>query len=95
LELTNLLTYSIVQDIPWKADSHSACQTTTCFLYGTQRFVTVLTKSRHRTLSWASRIRFAHIDPYLPKVILLESNKNVLQEYLNFKMFYIWSRNKQ
>jgi hypothetical protein len=30
-----------------KADSHSACQTTACFLYGTRRFITMLTKSRH------------------------------------------------
>jgi len=28
------MTYSMLQDILWKADSHSACQTTACFLYG-------------------------------------------------------------
>jgi len=33
----------MVQDIIWKTDSHSACQTTACFLYGTQMFITVLT----------------------------------------------------
>jgi hypothetical protein len=48
---TYLLTYPIVQDITWKADSHSACQTTACFIYGTRRFITVLTKARHWTLS--------------------------------------------
>jgi hypothetical protein len=30
-----------------------------CFLYGTQRFITVLTKARHWNLSRASRIQFA------------------------------------
>jgi hypothetical protein len=36
--------YSMMQDALWRADSHSACQTVTCFLYGTGRFITVLTK---------------------------------------------------
>jgi len=40
-----------------KADSHSACQTVACFLYGTWRFITVLTKAPHWTLSWTNRIR--------------------------------------
>jgi len=56
---TYLLTHSMVQDILCKADSHSACQTTTCFLYGTKKFITVLTKACHWTLSWASQIQFA------------------------------------
>jgi hypothetical protein len=30
------------------------------FLYGTRRFITVLTKACHWTLSWASRIQFSH-----------------------------------
>jgi len=42
---TYLLTYPMVQDILWKADSHSACQTTTCFLYGTRRFINRAYKS--------------------------------------------------
>jgi hypothetical protein len=42
----------------WKTDSHSVCQTISCFLYGTRRFVTVLTKACHRTLYWASRIHW-------------------------------------
>jgi hypothetical protein len=50
--LTYLLTYSMVHDILCKADSDSACQTTT-FLYGTRRFVTVLTKANHLILSLA------------------------------------------
>jgi hypothetical protein len=48
---TYLLNYSMVQDVLWRADSHSAVQTVACFLYGTQKFITVLTKSRHWTLS--------------------------------------------
>jgi len=46
----------MVQDILCKVDSHSTCQTISCFLYGTRRFITVLTKDRHWILSWASRI---------------------------------------
>jgi hypothetical protein len=49
--LTHSLTHSMVQDILCKADSHSSCQTVACFLYGTLRFITVLTKARHRTIS--------------------------------------------
>jgi hypothetical protein len=49
----------MVQDILWKADSHSACQTVACFIYGTRMFITVLTETRRRTLSWASRIQSA------------------------------------
>jgi hypothetical protein len=54
--LTYLTTYLITyllhgQDIIWKADCHSACQTVACFLYGTPRFITVFTKARHWTLS--------------------------------------------
>jgi hypothetical protein len=54
--LTYLRTHSMVQDIIWKADSHSACQKISCFLYGTRRLITVFTKARHWTLSWASRV---------------------------------------
>jgi hypothetical protein len=57
----------MVQDILWKADSHSACQTIACFLYGTQSFIIVLTKSCHWTLSWASRIQFA---PSIPMSLM-------------------------
>jgi hypothetical protein len=53
----------MVQDILWKADSHSACQTVVCFLYGTQRFITMLIKALHLTLSWASRIQSPHWPP--------------------------------
>jgi hypothetical protein len=67
--LTYLLTHSTVQGIILKADSHSDCQKIS-FLYGIRRFITVFTKVRHRTLSWAGRILFAPIDPYLPKIQL-------------------------
>jgi hypothetical protein len=53
----------MVQDIIWKADSHSTCQKIYCFLYGTRRFITAFTKARHWTLSWASRIQ---ISPSIP-----------------------------
>jgi hypothetical protein len=64
-----------VQDILWKADCHSACQTISCFLYRTRRFITVLTKARHRTVSWASWIQF---DPSIPtslrSILMLHSH---------------------
>jgi len=41
----------MVQDIVSKADSHSAYQKISCFLYGIRRFITVLTKARDWTLS--------------------------------------------
>jgi hypothetical protein len=47
---TFLLTYSMVQNIILKADSQSACQKISCFLYGTRRFITMFTKARHWTL---------------------------------------------
>jgi len=52
-----LLRTYLLRDVGYslKTDSNSACQTTACFLYETQRFITVLTKARHRTLFWASR----------------------------------------
>jgi len=65
--------YSMVQDILWKADSHSACQSA-CFLYGTRRFITVLTKSLHWSLSWASRIQFASSIPISLRSILMLSS---------------------
>jgi hypothetical protein len=49
----------MVHDIIWKADSHSDSQKISFFLYGTRRLITVFTKVRHWTLSWASRIQFA------------------------------------
>jgi hypothetical protein len=64
----------MLQDILWKADSHSACQTTVCFLYGTRRFITVFTKARHWTLSWASWIQFAPSIPFSLRFILVLSS---------------------
>jgi hypothetical protein len=48
----------VVEDILWKAESHSNLQISTCVLYGKRRFIIVLTKARHWTLSWASLIQF-------------------------------------
>jgi len=53
----------MVQDSLWKAESHSACQTISCFLYGTWRYIIMFTKARHWTLSWASRLQFAPSSP--------------------------------
>jgi len=47
----------MVQDIIWKADSHSSCQKISCFLYRTRMFITVCTKARHWPLSWSRLIK--------------------------------------
>jgi hypothetical protein len=74
LIFTHLLTHSMVQDIIWKANSHSG-QIIACFLYGTRRFITVLTKICLRTLSWVSRIQFApSILISLRSVLMLSSH---------------------
>jgi hypothetical protein len=73
--ITYLLTHSMVQDIIWKADCHSACQKKSCFLYGTRKFATVFTKVRHRTLSRASRIQFASSIPVSLRAILISSSQ--------------------
>jgi hypothetical protein len=66
--------YSMVQDIIWKADCHSACQKLSCFLYGTRRFITVFTKAHHWTLSRDSRILFAPLIPISLRSILMSSS---------------------
>jgi hypothetical protein len=71
---TYLLTYLMVQDILWKADSHSVCQTIVCFLYGTRRFISVLKKARIWALYWASRIQFALSIPISLRYILTLSS---------------------
>jgi hypothetical protein len=68
------LTHSMVQDIIWKVDCHSACQKISCFHYGTQRFITVFTKARHWILSWASQIQFAPSIPISLRSILMLSS---------------------
>jgi hypothetical protein len=50
-QIVILSTYSMVQDIILKADSHSAFQKRACFLYETRRLITVFTKARHWSLS--------------------------------------------
>jgi hypothetical protein len=66
--------YAMVQDNIWKADYHSAHQKISCFLYGTRRFITVFTKARHITLSWASWIQFAPSIPTSPRSSLMLSS---------------------
>jgi hypothetical protein len=73
--LTHSLTHSMVQDIIWKAESHSACQKKSCFLYGIWRFTTVFKKPHHWTLSWASWIQFGPSIPiYLTFISMLYSH---------------------
>jgi hypothetical protein len=74
--LTYLLTYSLHGTgyylKSWLSLSLSKLS---CFLYGTRRFITVLTKARHRTLSWASRIQFAPSIPIsLMSILILSSH---------------------
>jgi hypothetical protein len=52
----------MLQDILLKVVSHSACQTTACFLYGTRRFITVFTKLEPNPVH--------PIGPNLPKIHL-------------------------
>jgi hypothetical protein len=74
----NLLTYSMVQYILWKVDSYSACQRIICFLYGTRRFITVLTKVRHQTLFRVCRIQFAPSIPIsLRSILMLSSHQRL------------------
>jgi hypothetical protein len=56
----------------WKAESHSACQTIPTFFM--ESFIIVLTKGRHPTLSWASRIQFAPSIPISLRSILMLSS---------------------
>jgi len=73
--LACLLTYlPMAQDIFWKADSHSACQTIDFFLYRTRRFITVFTNTRHCTLSWVSWIQFVPPIPMSLRSILILSS---------------------
>jgi hypothetical protein len=72
--LTELLTLSRVQDILWKSDSHSAHQTVARFLHGTRRFITILRKVRHWTLSWSSRIQFISLIPIILRSVLVLSS---------------------
>jgi len=73
-QTNTISTYFIVQDILWKADSHSTCQTIACFLCGTRRFITVLMKTCHWILSWASQIQFAPSIPISLRSILMLSS---------------------
>jgi hypothetical protein len=64
-----------MQDILWKADSHTACWTTACFPYGPGSFINALTEARHWTLSWASQIQFAPSIPIcLTSILMLSSH---------------------
>jgi hypothetical protein len=69
--LTYLLTYSLHGAGCYLKSSLSlSFSKNILFSYGTRRFITVFTKSRHWTLSWASWIQSAPTDLCLPKVHL-------------------------
>jgi hypothetical protein len=72
--LSNLLNVHHGAGYFWKAVSHSTCRKITCFLYVTRRFITVFTKARHWTLSWASRTQFAPSIPISLRSILALSS---------------------
>jgi hypothetical protein len=72
--VTETLINSMVQDILWKVDSHSACQRIAAFFYGTLRFITLFTETRHMTFSWASRIQLAPSIPFSLRSILMLSS---------------------
>jgi len=91
------LIYSMVQDIIWKADCHSACQKI-LLSCGTRRFITVFTKARSWTLSWASGVQFAPSIPffsqYLPNVENVIRSRSVTTEptlMIPNNFIHIWS----
>jgi hypothetical protein len=82
-----LITYSMVQDILWRANNHLDFQTITSFLYGIRRFITVFTKSPplNTILSQLNPVR--PVDPYLRKVhlnVILPPTPRSSQRYLPF-----------
>jgi len=61
------MTNSMEQSHPWEANSHSASQET---LHGTRRFITVFTRARHYSLSWARWTQSTPSYPISPRSIL-------------------------
>jgi len=58
-----------------KAGSHSNWQAVACLLYGIRRFLNELTKTRHWTLTWTSRIQFSPSIPIsLRSISMLSSH---------------------
>jgi hypothetical protein len=77
--LTHLLTYLLTYllhgaDYYLRADCHVTYQEISCFLFGTRKLVTVFTKARHWTLSWASWIQIAPSIPISLKSMLILSS---------------------
>jgi hypothetical protein len=73
--LIYLLTHSMVQNIIWRTACHLAYQKISCFLYRNRSFITLFTKARHWTLSWASWVQFApSISVSLRSILMLSSH---------------------
>ena len=72
MQLTYLLTYSMVQSPSWEA---SCLQLVKKFpaSYGTRRFITAFTSFRHQSLSWASPIQSSYPQPTSWRSILILS----------------------
>jgi hypothetical protein len=79
LAYSHSLTHSMVQDILWKADSHSACQTIAHFIYGIWRFITMLTKAHHWNLYF--HIWLEKVAPKIHDSFMIYFSGSLLQRY--------------
>jgi hypothetical protein len=69
----SVLTNSMEQRPSWEANSFSASQEIPAF-YGTRRFNTTFTRSRHLSLSWASSIQSIPYPTTWRSILILSSN---------------------
>jgi len=68
----NILTYFMQQNPSWEANRFAASQEIPR-IFGTRRFITVLTSARHLSLSWANSIQFPQPPPTSSRSILILS----------------------
>jgi hypothetical protein len=63
-----------MEQSPWEANGRSLFKKFTAF-YGTPSFITVFTRTRHWSLSWATWIQFTPSHPiYLRSILILSSH---------------------